>query len=144
MLSSVQRRKLLQEQTIKADILRDWIDKIREAFERTLLYKNFVDGLAKEGLEQYIAEHPHDKDRAADIEGTIGELIATAQNMNRLLSDLDQRIGTARPAPVEPTPAKGASETEAEPEVEMAEPEPEAEETEPEEEGKEETAEEKG
>lgn len=101
-MTSVQRRavaKSLMEQTITSDVLRDWIEKLREAFDRTMLYKNFVEGLAIEALEEYIIEHPEDRDRAQAIREPIKELVAQAQVVNKLLIDIDQKIG--RPSSAE-------------------------------------------
>jgi len=148
-MTSVQRRavaKSLMEQTITSDVLRDWIEKLREAFDRTMLYKNFVEGLAVEALEEYIIEHPEDRDRATAIREPIKELVAQAQIVNKLLIDIDQKIG--RPSSAEKAsteagggqvpadsevpeiPAVGAEEGEAvaEPEAEEPEAEEEAEE----------------
>jgi len=106
-LTSVQRRRL-DEQTIKADILRDWIEKIREAFDRTVFYKNFVEGLAAEALEQYVTEHPEDKGRVDGIRDPIKNLIAQSQTINKMLVDLDQKIGRSQAA-IEASPAAAAA-----------------------------------
>jgi hypothetical protein len=86
------------EQTIKSDVLRDWIEKLREAFDRTMLYKNFVEGLAVEALEEYIIEHPEDRERAQTIREPIKQLVAQAQVVNKLLIDIDQKIGRSASA----------------------------------------------
>ena len=102
-LTSVQRRTI-QEQTIKADVLRDWIEKLREAFDRTMFYKNFIEGLAVEALEEYMAEHPEDRERAENIREPIRELVRQAQAVNKIMIDIDQRIG--RPTSVEKAAAE--------------------------------------
>jgi hypothetical protein len=120
MLSSVQRRQLfeqaLAEQTIKADVLRDWIEKIREAFDRTLFYKNFVEGGARTDLDLYITEHPEDKVRADSIRDLIEQTTTKSQEINHLLEALDQKIGQkfTPPEPGAEVPAPAPAEKPAE------------------------------
>jgi hypothetical protein len=118
-LTSVQRRIIAEQQSIKADILRDWIDKLREAFDRTMFFRNFIEGLADPALAEYAHEHPEDQARVDAIRDPIRKLIAQSQLVNKLLIDIDQRIGKSESAerhtgPV-PSPEEGA-----EPEAEGA------------------------